>query len=72
MATITLSKNKIMRQKGVVVLPLEEYNKLSERAVPEYHLAGKAARDLDMLVSDGLRDYATGKCRRIKSLSDLD
>ncbi len=70
MATITLSKNKIMREKGVVVLPLEEYNKLSERAVPEYYLTGKAARDLDALVEEGWRDYHAGKTIRASSVKE--
>lgn len=60
-----------MREKGVVVLPLEEYERLTERAVPEYYLNGKAAGDLDKLVEKGLRDYAAGKCKKISSLADL-
>ena len=71
MSSITLSRNKVMREKGVVVLPIEEYRRLSERAVPEYYLSGKAAERLDKLVEKGLRDYAAGKCRKIKSLADL-
>lgn len=61
-----------MRKKGVVVLPLAEYERLSERVVPEYYLTGKAARDLDKLVEEGLREHQAGKCRTIKSLADLD
>ena len=72
MSTITLSKKQIQKSKGVVVLPIEEYKRLAERAVPEYYLTGKAARDLDKLVEEGLRDYESGKCRSIKSLADLD
>lgn len=72
MSTITLSKKQIAKNKGVVVLPIEEYRRLSERAIPEYFLTGKAARDLDKLVKEGLRDYKAGKCRSIKSLADLD
>ena len=72
MSTITLSKKQIQKSKGVVVLPIEEYKRLAKRAVPEYYLTGKAARDLDKLVEEGLRDYESGKCRSIKSLADLD
>ncbi|KKW10642.1 MAG: hypothetical protein UY50_C0029G0014 [Parcubacteria group bacterium GW2011_GWA2_49_9] len=72
MSTISLSKKQIQKDGGVVVLSLAEYKKLSERAVPEYYLTGKAARDLDTLVKEGLRDYESGKCRKIKSLGDLD
>lgn len=72
MSTITLSKQKIMRDKGVVILPIAEYQRLQERAVPEYFLTGKAARDLDKLVEEGLREYKAGKCRTLNSLADLD
>lgn len=72
MSTITLSKKQIQKSKGVVVLPIEEYRRLSERAVPEYYLTGKKAKALDKLVKEGLRDYELGKCRSIKSLADLD
>ena len=68
MSTITLSKKQIQKSKGVVVLPIEEYRKLSERAVPEYYLMGKAARDLDKLVEAGLRDYHAGKTIKAVSL----
>ena len=72
MSTIRLSKKQIQKDGGVVVLSIAEYKKLSERAVPGYFLTGKAARDLDKLVETGLRDYHAGKCRKIKSLADLD
>ncbi len=71
MSTISLSKKQIQKSGGVVVLPIEEYRRLSERAVPEYYLTGKAARDLDKLVKEGLRDYESGKGRNIQSLSDV-
>lgn len=61
-----------MREKGVVILPIAEYRRLQERAVPEYFLVGKAARDLDKLVEEGLREYKAGKCRTLNSLADLD
>lgn len=72
MSTITLSKKQIQESGGVVVLPLEEYRKLSARAVPEYYLKGKEAKAIDKLVVEGLRDYELGKCKKIKSLADLD
>lgn len=72
MSTITLSKKQIQKSKGVVVLPIEEYRRLSLRAVPEYYLTGKKAKALDKLVSEGLRDYESGKCRKIKSLAELE
>ena len=70
MSTITLSKKQIQRSKGVVVLPIKEYRKLSERAVPEYYLTGKAARNLDKLVKTGLRDYHAGKTTKASSLQE--
>ncbi|MBU2109501.1 hypothetical protein KKB71_00890 [Patescibacteria group bacterium] len=72
MTTITVSKEKIKKQGGVVILPLGEYQKLCERAVPAYYLKGKEAEELDKLVETGLKEYRQGKCKTIKSLADLD
>jgi len=69
---ITVSKAEIKRKDGVVILPLKEYQKLLQHAVPEYYLTGKAARDLDKLVASGLREHQEGKTRKIRSLADLD
>ena len=71
MATISVSERKIEKQKGVVILPLKEYQKLCERAVPTYYLKGKEAEKLDKLVGKGLKDYRGGRCKTIKSLADL-
>jgi len=72
MTTITIPKEKIQTQKGVVILPLKEYQKLCERAVPTYYLKGKKAEELDRLVKKGLKEYRQGKCKTLKSLADLD
>ncbi|MDP3725617.1 MAG: hypothetical protein Q8R36_00290 [bacterium] len=72
MNNITIQKRKIDKQKGVVILPLKEYEKLREQAVPTYYLTGKAARDLDKLVDEGLTEYRAGKTKDIRSLADLD
>lgn len=72
MTTITISKTKIQKEKGVVILSLKEYQKLLESAVPTYYLKGKEAKNLDKLVEKGLKDYRKGQCKTIKSLSDLD
>lgn len=53
-------------------MPLEEYQELQQRAMPTYQLYGKEAEELDRLVQEGLREYEEGKCKEIKSLSDLD
>ena len=72
MATVTLNKKEIEKRDGVVILSLKEYERLLERAVPTEYLKGKAAKDLDKLVIQGLKDYKAGKTRTIKSLADLD
>lgn len=72
MNTVTISKKQIRKEGGVVVLSLEEYKKLSRRAVPTYYLKGKEAKDLDKLVEQGLKDYRAGKTKTLKSLADLD
>lgn len=69
---ITISPKTIHQEKGIVILPLKEYQKLCERAVPTYYLVGKEAEELDKLVEEGLREHAIGKTRKIKSLKDLD
>ena len=70
--SIVISRKEIKKQGGIVILPLEEYRELCERAVPTYYLEGKEAEDLDKLVEEGLKDYREGKCSEIKSLSELD
>lgn len=72
MAQITVSKQKIEEQKGMVILPLKEYQKLIERVAPTYYLTGKEAKKLDMLVDRGLKEYKAGKTRKIRSLANLD
>ena len=71
MPNITIQKQKIEKQKGVVILPIKEYQKLLEQRVPTYYLTGKAAKDLDKLAEEGLNKYKAGKTRKIKSLADL-
>ena len=71
-SSITISRGTVQRRGGVVILSLEEYQKLHERAVPTYFLKGKEARELDELVKEGLREHEKGKCKKIKSLADLD
>lgn len=68
--TITISKKAISKNKGVVVLPIEEYRKLLESAVPTYFLKGKEAEKLDKLVEEGLKEYREGRTISAKSLDD--
>ena len=72
MNTVTISKNKIKKEGGVVILSLKEYQKLSAQAVPHYYLKGKAAERFDKMVEKGLADYRAGKAKVLKSLADLD
>jgi len=68
--SITISKEKIRQEGGVVILPLKEYQKLYERAIPTYYLKGKEAKELDKLVEEGLREYKEGKTVEAPSLKD--
>ena len=72
MAKITIQKEKIEKQGGVVILPLKIYQELLRRAVPTYYLTGKEAEKVDKLVEEGLREYRAGKTKKIRSLADLD
>ena len=69
MSNITLSKNTI--KKGVVVLPLESYQELLRQVVPTHYLTGSKASKIDKLVQEGLRDLASGRTKKVKSLADL-
>ncbi len=70
MNTITLSREQIIKQGGMVILPLKEYQELCGRAAPIYYLEGKEAKELDKLVENGLKDYSAGKCVSAGSLKD--
>ena len=64
MTNITSTMFRISKQtlnKGVVLLPLQEYRELQIRAVPTYYLAGKKALALDRLVEEGLKEHREGK-----------
>lgn len=68
--TITVLRKAVEKGGGMVVLSLKEYQKLRERAAPEYYLTGKAAEDLDTFVEEGLREHAEGKTIRASSLDE--
>lgn len=72
MATVTINKKEVEKRDGVVILSLNEYKRLLEIAVPTYYLKGKAAKDLDKMVIQGMKDYKAGKTLAINSLADLD
>ena len=69
MVTITIPKSKLGKGPGVVILPMKEYQRLVRAAIPARYLKGKAARDLDKLVEEGLREYRAGKTIRADSTS---
>ena len=66
MVTITIPKNLIKDEGGVVILPLKEYQKLCEMAAPTYYLKGKAAKDLDKLVEGGVKGVPRREMQDIK------
>ncbi len=70
MVNISVSERKIEKQKGVVILPLKEYQKLCEKAVPTYCLEGGEAKELDKLVKEGLKDYKEGRTIKASSLKE--
>jgi hypothetical protein len=70
MSSITVTKNRIQKTGGVVILPIAEYNELTRRAVPEYYLTGKKAAALDKLVEEGLKEYRAGKAIKASSLKE--
>jgi hypothetical protein len=71
MATVTVTKSNIKEKKAqkMITIPLQEYRELLATRVPHYYLKGKAARDLDKLVEEGLREYHAGKTIKADSLS---
>lgn len=70
MNAITIPKEKIEKVGGMVILPIEEYERLRESSVPTYYLQGKKARELDKLVEQGLKEYHEGKTIRAKSIDE--
>ena len=69
MANISISKSKITKDAGVVILPVKEYQRLLAGRVPDVYLTGKEAEDLDKLVEDGLREYRAGRTNKAPSIS---
>ena len=72
MSIISLSRDKIKKEGGVVILSLKEYQKLIERAAQSFYLKGREADKVDTLVKNGLKEYKAGRTKSIKSLSELD
>lgn len=70
--TISIPQNIITREGGVVILTLHEYQQLCKHAIPTYYLESREAEKLDHMVAEGLTAYREGKCKKVKSLADLD
>lgn len=68
--SIVISKRTVRKERGVVILPLREYEELRKRAVSTYYLKGKEAEELDELVEDGLKEYKNGKTIKAPSLKE--
>jgi len=69
---LTLSRKFLRRKSGYVILSIEEYTKLCERITPVYYLKEKSAQAIDKLYKEGMKEYYSGKCKTLKSLSELD
>lgn len=69
---ITISKGKVEKQKGVVVLSLRQYQELTRSVPPTYYLSGGDGTKLDRLVEMGIKELRAGKTKKIKALADLD
>lgn len=52
----------------MVILPVDEYQRLLASARPTYYLRGKNATDVDKLVAEGLAEYRAGKTIRAASI----
>ena len=70
MNTVKISKKKVKKEGGIVILPLEEYQKLVAGTAPTYYLSGKDAEKVDSLVTEGLNEYKSGKSIRASSVKE--
>lgn len=71
MSAINISKNKVKKEGGLVILPIKEYERLQASAAPTFYLRGKKASKVDILVKKGLKSYRAGKTKILHSLADL-
>lgn len=71
MNTISISKIKVKKEGGVVILSIKEYERLQASAVPTFYLRGAKASQLDNLVKKGIKSYRAGKTKVLHSLADL-
>ncbi len=71
MQDISISPGRVYAEKGVVILPIEEYRRLLRDAAQGVYLTGKEAGDLDRLVRSGVRARKVGRTKKILSLAGL-
>ena len=75
MSTITISDKQVFAKKGMVVLSLEEYERLlfeiQDAKLPREYLPPKEAARLDREVKKALAEYKAGKTKVLSSLADL-
>lgn len=73
MSNIAVSMRRIKSKKGVVILPLAEYEALLRDAagVLVEYLPPKAAAKLDKVVKKAMEDYKAGKTKMLSSFADL-
>jgi len=75
MSTIAISTRRVQDEKGVVVLSLQEYERLlfeiQQANVPVEYLPPKEAARLDRVVKKAMADYKAGKTKLLSSLADL-
>ena len=71
MTTINISKSKVKKEGGLVILSIKEYERLQASAVPNFYLRGREASNVDDLVKKGLKSYYAGKTKVLRSLADL-
>jgi hypothetical protein len=71
MEAITIPK-KLIKNDDLIIIPRKEYEYIKSQMIPTLYLKGKAAQRLDKRVSDGLREYKTGKTETLKSFLKRD
>jgi hypothetical protein len=73
MITQTLSK-EIIKEKGLVILPLRKYEKLKEKIEKLEREKRSSAEETEVLgiIAEGEREYKEKKLVAMKSLADLN
>lgn len=70
----SLLTKEVFRQRGVVILPLREYDKIKRKMddlEKERKLSVQEEEALE-IIAEGEREYKEGRLKPIKSLAELD